>query len=80
MLVALTVQSRKVFGKSTCNNPERYCGWFRVHSSFDNPPAPGHFSFVSFIYQIQKCIPRAGLLGKQVMSRTCAVRCSALSV
>ena len=80
MLVALTVQSRKVFGKSTCDNPERYWGWFRVHSSFDNlPPPPDHF-YVSFIYQIQRCIPRAGLLGKQVMSRTCAVRYSALSV
>ena len=39
-----------------------------------------NFSFLSFIYQMQKCIPRAGPLGKQVMSRTCAVRYSALSV
>ena len=25
-----TAISRKVFGKSACDNPERYCGWFRV--------------------------------------------------
>ena len=80
MLVALTIQSRKVFGKSACDNPERYCGWFCVHSSSEPPRHSLNFSFVSFIYQMQKCIPGAGLLGKQVMSRTCAVRYSALSV
>ena len=79
MLVTLTIQSRKVFGKSACNNPERYCGWFCVHSSSEPHRHSLNFSFVSFIYQMQECIPRASLLGKQVMSRTCAVRYSALS-
>ena len=31
-----TAISRKVFGKSACDNPERYCGWFRVHCSSKN--------------------------------------------
>ena len=31
------------------------------------------------IFTSQRCIPRAARLGKQVMSRTCAVRYSALS-
>ena len=28
-----TAISRKLFGKSARDNPERYCGWFWVHSS-----------------------------------------------
>ena len=28
-----TAISRKVVAKSACDNPERYCGWFRVHCS-----------------------------------------------
>ena len=32
------------------------------------------------IFTSQRCIPPAATLGKQVMSRTCAVRYSALSV
>ena len=58
--------------------------WVVLRSlKFWTPPPPRHslnFSFVSFIYHMQRCIPGAGLLGKQVMSRTCAVRYSALSV
>ena len=28
-----TAISRKVVGKSACDNPKRYCGWFWVHCS-----------------------------------------------
>ena len=28
-----TAISRKVFAKSACDIPERYCGWFSVHCS-----------------------------------------------
>ena len=28
-----TAISRNVVGKSTCDNPERYCGWFCGHCS-----------------------------------------------
>ena len=62
--------------------PKGIVGGFAFTQVLNTPP-PRHslnFSFVSFIYQMQKCIPGAGLLGKQVMSRTCAVRYSALSV
>ena len=31
-----TAISWKVLGKSACDNPERYCGWFRVHCSSKN--------------------------------------------
>ena len=31
-----TAISWKVLGKSVSNNPERYCGWFRVHCSSKN--------------------------------------------
>ena len=30
-LVEDTAVSRKVVGKSVCDNPERYFGWFLVH-------------------------------------------------
>ena len=30
-LVEDTALSGKVVGKSVCDNPERYCGWFLVH-------------------------------------------------
>ena len=31
-----TAISWKVLGKSVCDHPERYCGWFRVHCSSKN--------------------------------------------
>ena len=33
VLLLYTANSRKVVGKSARDNPERYCGWFRVYCS-----------------------------------------------
>ena len=34
LVFGYTAVSRKVVGKSARNNPERYCGWFWVHCSW----------------------------------------------